>query len=334
MDAAHGLSVSATQAMFLLAGLSAAGANTAEVLARAGLTGADLSDPEKRLPREVMVMMWTAAVEVTGDEAFGLHVAERLRPGMFDVIEYLARSSHTLGEAAARAQRYVRLFDDVAQLALEPDGDMITLVPRLGQGLAFPLGVVDCVLAATLMFARQTTGVPLVPVEVTFTHEPPRDIAEYQRIFGSPVRFQAAREGLTFAKEHLALPLVTADPHLSAILDRHASELLRRLPPVDNFVDRVRCMLAEELRGGDPSAERIATRMHMSSRTLRRRLEEQGSGVQPLLDDLRKELALRYLEEARLGLDEIAFELGFADARAFRRAFKRWTGRTPRARKT
>jgi AraC-like DNA-binding protein len=316
----------------VLAGLSAAGAKPHEVLARVGLSPAELSDPERRLPREIIVSLWHAAREITGDEAFGLHVAEMLRPGMFDVVEYLARSSRTLGDAAQRAQRYVRLFDDVAELVIrELDDERASFAPRLSHGLSFPDGVVECVLAATVVFARQITGQPIVPLEVTFTHGPPRDLGEHRRVFGVTPRFHADGHALIFARSHLDLALVTADPALSAILDRHAEQLLARLPPVDRFVDRVRGLLAEELRGGDPTAERIATRLHMSSRTLRRRLEEQGSGFSPLLDELRKELALRYLDEARLGLDEISFELGFADARAFRRAFKRWTGRTPRA---
>jgi AraC-like DNA-binding protein len=314
----------------VLAGLAAAGAKTGDVLARVGLSPTDLSDPERRMPREIILSLWHAALDVTGDEAFGLHVAEMLRPGMFDVIDYLARSSRTLGDAARRLQRYVRLFDDVAELSIEEQGERATLLPRLSHGLTFPSGVVECVLAATVVFARQITGLAVTPLEVTFTHGPPRDMREYIRVFGLAPQFRAERHGLTFARSHLELPLVTAEPALSAILDRHAEQLLSRLPPVDRFVDRVRGLLAEELRGGDPSAERIATRLHMSTRTLRRRLEEQDTGLSPLLDELRKELALRYLDEARLSLDQISFELGFADARAFRRAFKRWTGRTPR----
>jgi AraC-like DNA-binding protein len=330
-SAPRGITVSALQATFVLAGLSAAGAKTKDVLERVGITPADLNDPERRLPREILVSLWQAAREVTGDEAFGLHVAELLRPGMFDVVEYLARSSRTLGDAARRAQRYVRLFDDVAELIIEEHEERVTLQPKLSHGVTFPDGVVDCVLAAGLVFARQVTGLPLVPLAVSFAHAAPRDLSEHSRVFGVVPQFLAPYPALTFSRAHFDAPLVTADPALSAILDRHAEQLLSRLPPVDRFVDRVRGLLAEELRGGDPSAERIASRLHMSTRTLRRRLDEQGTGLLPLLDELRKALALRYLDEARLTLDEISFELGFADSRAFRRAFKRWTGRTPRA---
>jgi AraC-like DNA-binding protein len=158
----------------------------------------------------------------------------------------------------------------------------------------------------------------------------PADPSEHTRIFGMHVRFGAARDGITLAATQLELPVVKADPALSAILDRHAQELLKRLPPAGGFRQRVRALLAAELRGGTPALEPIAAKLRMSARTLRRRLKEDGTSLSALLDELRCELSLRYLEEQTMTLDAIAFELGFADVRAFRRAFKRWTGRAPR----
>ena len=130
------------------------------------------------------------------------------------------------------------------------------------------------------------------------------------------------------AWSHMSLS-ATADAELSAILARHAQHLLEQLPPVNDFVAHVRRLVAEELAGGDPSAEHIAARLHMSARTLRRRLQEHGARHKLLLDELRRELAIRYLSEERLEIAEVAFLLGFSEASAFHRAFKRWTGRTP-----
>jgi AraC-like DNA-binding protein len=327
-----GLSVSALQATAILAGLQAAGADAEAVLARAGIALDELQDPERRLPREIILDLWQAALDVTGDEAFGLHVAEQMRPGILDVLDYLVRSSATFGDALARAGRYVRLLDDVAEIVVDARDDGVTFTPRLAHDLPIPAGVMECVFAGIVRVAREATGVPLAPLLVELTHSAPRDTREHDRVFAAPVRFGAPRNGITFSRAQLALPLVTADPALSAILDRHASELLRRLPTAERFSHRVRGLLARELRGGDPTVDRIAERLHMSARTLRRRLEEDGTSLQALLDELRLELAVRYLDEQTLTLDEVAFELGFADVRAFRRAFKRWTGKTPRGR--
>jgi AraC-like DNA-binding protein len=290
----------------------------------------DLADPERRLPREIILTLWQAALDVTGDAAFGLHVAERIPAGSLDVLDYLARSSATLGDALARASRYVRLVDDVAELAVSPSDEGITFTPRLLHELSIPTGVMECVLAAIVRIARETTNTDLRPLGVELTHAAPADTREHARVMHAKVVFGAARNGVTFSRAQLALPLVTADKALAAILDRHASELLKRLPKSTQLRHRVRGFLAEELRGGDPTVDRVAARLHMSARTLRRRLEEEETTLQALLDELRRELAERYLEERKLTLTEVAIELGFADARAFRRAYKRWTGKTPR----
>jgi len=141
---------------------------------------------------------------------------------------------------------------------------------------------------------------------------------------------QAAPESaLIFTFDANQVPLPTSDPALLEILKRHADHLLAKLPPSDDFIARVRQLIAQELTGGDPSADHLATRLGMSSRTLRRRLEERGTGHKALLDEIRRELAMRHLGEERLEIGEVAFLLGYSEASAFHRAFKRWTGSTP-----
>src|SRR5439155_26274861 len=128
-------------------------------------------------------------------------------------------------------------------------------------------------------------------------HAAPADGTEHARVFGAPVRFGAPRNGITFDVALLARPVVRADPALSAILDRHAQEILRRLPPVGSFSQRVRALLAAELRGGNPALEPIAQKLGVSERTLRRRLKDEDTSLTDLLDELRRELAIRYVEE-------------------------------------
>jgi AraC-like DNA-binding protein len=326
-----GVMITSLQAAAIVAGLVGAGVDPTEVFARAGIPLADLGDPERRFPREAMHVLWSEAQRASGDPAFGLHIAERIPYGSFGVIEYVARSSSTLGEALSRVARYVRLVDDAAEIAFVEAPGSITIVPGTSDAWPIPAEVMEGLLAFTLRMARELSGKPeLVPVAVELRRHRPADAREHARIFGVEASFGAARNGVTFASAQLALPVVRADPALSAILDRHAAELLRKLPPAQTLSQRARALLAAELRGGDPTLERIAPKLGIGDRTLRRRLKEEGTSVTEILDELRRELALRYLEEDTMTLDAIAFELGFADARAFRRAFKRWTGRVPR----
>ncbi len=128
--------------------------------------------------------------------------------------------------------------------------------------------------------------------------------------------------------------MLTADPALSRVLEEHLTHVLEHLPLAheDPFVQRARRMLAEALqRSADISLEQIARSLHMSERTLRRRLDEHGTSYKSLLDELRRELAFHYVSRTQQSFEETAARLGFADVSAFYRAFKRWTSATPAA---
>jgi AraC-like DNA-binding protein len=127
----------------------------------------------------------------------------------------------------------------------------------------------------------------------------------------------------------LHTPCARADPALVAVLDRYAAERLEHVPRTDSIADRVRTVLGDELRGGEPTAARLAARLKMSPRTLNRALAAEGTSYRQLLDALRRELAERHLAGDQLSISEVGFLLGFCELSSFHRAFKRWTGRTP-----
>jgi AraC-like DNA-binding protein len=120
-----------------------------------------------------------------------------------------------------------------------------------------------------------------------------------------------------------------ADPGLCAVLDRHAEELLAKYPREDSLIERLRAIIKQQLSGGDASLERVAQQLGMSGRTLQRKLRDHGSSHQELLDEMRRDLAMRHLREPEMAICEVAYLLGFSESSALHRAFKRWTGMTP-----
>ena len=190
----------------------------------------------------------------------------------------------------------------------------------------------DCemTLAIAVSFARRVTGVDWTPREVSFRHSRPQSVAEHERIFRSPVRFGRPSNELIFDSSLLALPMAKADAGLCAILDRHARELLAKSPRRGGLAERVRRLLGEALNGGDPRQEAVSQKLGISVRTLQRRLSEEGTSHQDLLDEVRSELSRRYLQESKLAICEVAYILGFSEPSAFHRAFRRWTGVTPK----
>jgi AraC-like DNA-binding protein len=166
-------------------------------------------------------------------------------------------------------------------------------------------------------------------LECWFSHPRPSNTTEYERAFeGASLRFGAPGYGFAFDREYLEAPLPCADAALHGLLCEHVEALDQsiRRPTVRS---QVREAASRELRDGRPLAFTVARHLQMSARTLARRLEREGTTFSKVVDDLKEELALRYVTQFELGFDDIAFRLGFSHVEAFYRAFRRWTGQTP-----
>jgi AraC-like DNA-binding protein len=312
--------------------LRALGLDVGTALSSAGADPAVLDDPAGRLPHALALAVWREAVRRSGDDAFGIHAAEQVRPGAFDVLDYATRSSATLGEGLERLVRYHRILHDAAVVQLRVEGNTARLthaLPAATGGL--PRHTAEFIVVAWLVVARQATGLSIAPVEVSFQHAPPADLTEHRRLFRAPIRFDGPLNGIVLRRAVLDTPLVKADPGLCAVLDRHVRELIEKVPRATAFDDRVRQLVASGLSSGGASAATVARQLHMSRRTLQRQLGADGTSFRELSDTLRRELAMRYLCEREVAIAEVAFLLGFSETSAFHRAFRRWSGTTPSA---
>lgn len=313
----------------LLRAVKRNGFDVDELLTRAGVSPSTLDNRDSRIGYEALVEMWRLAYDMIGDPALGIHAAEDLLPGVFGVIDYVTRCSRTLGEGIFRSCRYYPLIHDVARPTLKQKGGVTVWAYNLVGGYQYPRFVAEYALACWLILARLGLQKPFDPVEVQFIHNQTINLDEYERFYRAPVKLGMEQNALVIDTNSLKLPLAGAKEGLCEILDKYARQLMEQLPKKKSLSERVRELMAEELAGGDASAEGIAARLHMSTRTLRRRLNEEGYSHRHLLEELRKNLAVLYLDEKGLAVSEAAFLLGFADTGAFHKAFKRWTGRTP-----
>lgn len=287
-------------------------------------------DPDERMPISVALELLRGGIVMTGDANIGLKAAAEVERGDYGVIEYVARSAPTLGAATEALGRYLALISDAVRFSLEVK-DKRAFV-RLESTVVLPRANADFQSAAFYWATRlvMDAEVEEQPIEIWFEHAQPDDTSEYARSFhGNKVLFGMPWNGFVFDASLLETPMPGADDKLHALIRKHADALLAELPRAQSFTQRVRELLLKELQGGNPSAVRIASALHMSGRTLTRRLEDEGTTFKDLLDDLRKSLSLRYVGSTDLGLSEIAFLLGFSQSAAFHRAFKRWTQQTP-----
>jgi AraC-like DNA-binding protein len=297
------------------------------LLAALGVEPARLEDLDARVPFADVLRAWELAPRLAGDDAFGLHLAQRAPAGAFDVLDYVTRSAGTLGGAFDALARYQRLLHDAVRVSVEAAAEEV-VVRHVTDG--HPAGIcrhaAEAALGAWLLRARALAGVALAPLEVAFQHARPADTTEHLRIFGGRVRFAAPRTALVLPSGCLSLPLRTADPALAAILARQADAMLARLPRTEGVIAEVRRAVVDGVTGLEAVARRLAT----SPRSLQRALAAEGTSLARVADDVRREAAIAHVEAGRLGLAEIAFVLGFSEVSAFHRAFRRWTGRTPR----
>jgi len=312
----------------IVAGLRSMKIDVTPALDLIGLTQERLHTVEDDIPRVQLRAFWDAVVKSTGQSGLGLRLAELVRPEDYELFGNLIASSATLGEAALRATRLIRLATNTIRLSFEHDGEQVTLSIEPLHALMHREGI-EFMVAAMGVISQKIAGRSLQPIEVRFMHPPPPDLTHHHRLFGARVVFESSSNGIVFDGALLDLPVQSRDPGLSAELQRQAEALLGAKPNRD-FKAEVRAAVAIEVRGGNPSAERVAASLAMHPKTLNRRLRTEGTTFRRLLDGVRLELAERYLRQPGLSVEEVAYLLGYSESSAFHRAFRRWTGRTPR----
>lgn len=312
----------------LVAYLERNGLAPSPILFEVGIDPTVLSVPGARVAHEQAMQLWKRAVDVSGDPQIGLHVAEQVDAGVMDLIEYLARCSRTLGESLERTSAYFALLHDRVSFRFECDDRRATLQNEVPPGLSIAPAYSENALASTIVMARRMTRSE-IPVEaVYFRHAPGETGDAYRRIFGERVVFGAPVDALVIPSECLESPLIQADPALASILERHVRMILTRPPPV-TLRARAARLIESELEGRAPQIEDVARRLHMSARTLRRLLNDEGCSFRDVLTEVQREVAFRHLCDPGIPIGEVSYRIGFSDPNAFHRAFKRWTGRTP-----
>lgn len=289
-----------------------------------------LADRSARISEARAAGWFRCAAATLGDDALGLHVGERIRPGHYGVLGYMAMACTTLGEALARQQRYQTLVLSIPAANMQVDGEIVTCAWNPGTDASFRQ-LADFNFAALLTYMRWLTDQPLPPRAVEMTYPRPRDVREHARVFGCEPRFGSDAYRIAFPLQWLALPLVQADPALRALMDRAAESQLRSLDGGDAWTSRVRRMVESRLGHDAVALDAIASSLGVPARTLQRRLGDEGASFAALVDDVREARARELLGDAALDLTDVTFLLGFSEHSAFARAFKRWTGQSPQA---
>lgn len=326
---AEDYAISAEYLGLMLEFLERRGVSQEQALAGLDIEPGCWRDPKARLTATTFNRLARRAIQLTGEPWLGWELGASMTLSSHGFLGYAAMSSETLGDAIELAVKFFRTRGTILQLESFIEGDWAVL--QLNEMLA--LGDLAPLLTETMFSSFHFMAMQLMPDveilgELRFSYPEPSYFQKLRAVIPVPVYFDCAYSQMRFPAERLERRLRFADPRLAHMAAAQCEQEMEQIKAPPALLGRVRrIMLAGS--GGFPGVEEVASELHMSSRTLKRKLQQLGTSYQTLLDDLRKGLAVEYLTQSRRSVDEIALALGYSDASNFARAFRRWTARSP-----
>ncbi|MCP3102036.1 AraC family transcriptional regulator [Myxococcus sp. K15C18031901] len=312
----------------LLDRLTSLGLDVGRVLQHAGLVLSRFQEPKARLTTREFMGLWHGIEVMAGARDIGLRLGAEARAHQLDVATMAATHSPNLGEALQKLARYKRITcPEEVSIDVTRDEARLEFHWLLAEE-ALPMFLVDATFASTLALARRGTGKPVAPKRVALARRR-ADAELLTRHFGCKVVFDAPVDQLVFDARLLDEPLLTHNADLLALLVPSLDAALEDPLSRRALEDDVRRVLRRHMSGERPSVDKVAETLHMSSRTLQRRLGETGTSYQRLLDEVRHQAACRLLSSTTVEPVEVAFLLGFEELNSFTRAFQGWEGMTP-----
>jgi AraC-like DNA-binding protein len=285
-------------------------------------------DGDSRISMQAAHLLAAEQVQQTGDPDIGLKAARIMPFGRVGALTYAAHSAATLREAIEVTARYAPLFCDGAIVDLQVQGKQAIL--RLGSTVAPPRAITDFSISTWYLNRGYPEAGREIGYECWFSYRKPQYTTEYDRTFTQAgLRFGAPFDGFVFSREVLDVALPSADSTVHLLLRQHLDLSMAELSQRRTFAGVVRQIISRELVHTKPTAATVAGQLRMSARTLNRRLGCEGTTFGTVLDQLRHELALRYVGTRDVSLSEASSRLRFSHPESFHRAFKRWTGQTP-----
>jgi AraC-like DNA-binding protein len=299
------------------------------LLREAGIDPAATADPGLRIPNAQWQAVMRRAAPLIADPAFGLRAARCWHPSNLGALGHAWLAAASLRAGLELLVRYWRIIGGRWLPALKAARAEIgfELHDPYADDVVAPIGT-DITFAIVLDMCRMNYGAALRPLRVELVRPRPAHHAAYAAFYGCPVHFGAGRRALVLRRSEAERALPSSNRRIGEVLDRVITEELARLDRSD-VLAQCQALLLEALPSGPLGEAAMAGRLHMSPRTLQRKLAARGTTHKQLVEDTRRKLALRFIEDPRRSLADITFELGFSQQSAFTRAFRRWTGSAP-----
>lgn len=303
------------------------GTDSEALLARVGLVSSDLEDVDRYIPRDTEERFWREFVSEVRGPALGLDVAKALDRGDFRELEFLVRSAATLGDGLDRLVTFNQLLhgQSIFELLRAPDVLRLRYLHPHGSDAAHGRAATQFALASIVEMTRDATERAWHPSLVRFRFPAPSDTGPYEAVFKCPLAFDEEQSELVIDAANAEIPMVQADSALHEVLENVVSRQVAEVVEPQGFGERVRRTIEGSLAHGSATLDAVARRFSMSPRTLQAHLLRESTSFQSLLAEARCDQAKLLLARGRT-VTTVAYLLGYRDVRAFRRAFRKWTG--------
>jgi AraC-like DNA-binding protein len=310
--------------------LREAGRDVAAVLSGAGLTTEAADDPTARVEARAQIKVLELAARELQDELFGFHLAHSFDLRQIGLVYYVMASSEQLVDALRNCERYSMINNEGVRLHFGLAPTVAIALDYVNVDRRSDRHHLEFWLVTLVRICRQLTDNRLAPCQLKLRHFRADLPDEFKAFFGTKVEFGADADELIFSQSAASLPLVGRDSYLNHLLRRYAEEALASRPSERASTrSNVEHIISQLLPHGKANVSEVARQLGTSSRTLSRKLHDEGLSFAEILDDLRGALAKRYLRERELPVSEIAWLLGYREVSSLTHAFRRWTGKTP-----
>lgn len=296
-----------------------------------GLIRTDLMDPESRLPEEFSPMIWKLLGRMYPGQAVPIHMASAAPLSFYGPLVQGIQYAATLRVALETLVKFQSVLSDQLRLSLVEFNSVVIMqayhpFDEIDGGCTHETGA-----AFTVRLVREILGIEDALVRIEFAHRPFGMLKIYERFFGVPVYFQQRHNAVVLRRDALDWPTQQSDIRLFKYAEQNLHLLQDRwhLSSHPSPLSEIRNAITRNAQSAEYSAEALARQMNTSLRSLQRLTKEHGFTVRQLLDDARRAKARELLDDRTLSIEAISDRLGYSDARAFRRAFKRWTGQPP-----
>lgn len=330
---ASGNSITSVAALALIGAVAQRGKPVAALFELAGLDPAEAPNADRHLPAEVYYALWDAGMKLVQDASFAVRVGAAFDLEALEAFGFLAMSCETLRDAYERTARVRSLYNVGSRWELEFDGERMRMIwmpwPVKACSELARRSVNEYQVSEMLACICQMTERRLVPRRIAFRHSAPRDVSTHQELMGRAPEFEADFDGFEAELGWLDEPVRGKNPKLRAYFEKQCQSARDAFASDPAFTALVRERLAASMEGGALGMNEIARALGTSPRSLHRRLQDEGTSFNELVDQVRRQFAEQYLARPRLAISEVAYLVGFNGPSAFHKAFRRWTGVTP-----